>query len=724
MKLSLAAFLLLIADPALAERVTLPLDGSWQIADSVAAEPAPRVFRATVAVPGLVHNATPPFADVDAFDSRELVNNKIAQKLLPESARVPLPGVSRQARNYFWYRRSFLAPARRGAATLRVNKAQFGTAVWLNGKKIGEYPGCFSAGIFDLTPAIRWQGENVLLVRIGAHPGVLPANYPAGTDFEKLKWTPGIYDEVSLQLADDPLVDGVQVAPRIASGEILVETKLRNASGMPVRFELKQAVRAWKGGQAAGAAPPQALTLAAGEARAVRQTLKVDAAHLWSPEDPFLYVLDTATGGDSASTRFGMREFRYDTPTKRAYLNGRPYFVRGSNITLHRFFEDPESGTLPWDEAWVRKLLVDLPKQLHWNAFRFCIGPVPDKWLEIADEAGLLIQNEFFVWTGEPTWAQWPDRSYDVPEMIRQYGDWMRDNWNHPSLAVWDANNETRDAVFGEKIIPALRPLDLSNRNWENSYNQPVGPDDPVEDHPYLMYGEAMGGEPFQMSDLEHRPGGPKEAPMAAHATILNEYGWLWLRRDGEPTLLTEKLYPKLLGPASTKDERLELNAYLLAGKTEYWRAHRNYAGILHFVYLSCSYPGVFTADHFEDVKALRLNRWFADYMGEAMKPLGVYLSFFQPRVEAGKSRSYRVMMVNDLYRAERGELRLTFEAEDGRERARVSAPFELTPLGTLSRDLELTAPLAAGHYLLKATATSESGATTVSRRKVSIGAP
>jgi len=123
-------------------------------------------------------------------------------------------------------------------------------------------------------------------------------------------------------------------------------------------------------------------------------------------------------------------------------------------------------------------------------------------------------------------------------------------------------------------------------------------------------------------------------------------------------------------------------------------------------------------------VKALRLNRWFADYMGEAMKPLGVYLSFFQPRVEAGKSRSYRVMMVNDLYRAERGELRLTFEAEDGRERARVSAPFELTPLGTLSRDLELTAPLAAGHYLLKATATSESGATTVSRRKVSIGAP
>ena len=171
-----------------------------------------------------------------------------------------------------------------------------------------------------------------------------------------------------------------------------------------------------------------------------------------------------------------MREFRFDTATKRAYLNGRPYFLRGSNITLHRFFEDPESGTLPWDEAWVRKLLVDLPKKLHWNAFRFCIGPVPDRWLDIADEAGLLIQNEFFVWTGDPAWDQWPNRTYDVPEMIRQYSDWMRDNWNHPSVAVWDANNETKDAVFGDRIIPAVRPLDLSNRPWENSYNPPVGP--------------------------------------------------------------------------------------------------------------------------------------------------------------------------------------------------------------------------------------------------------
>ena len=718
------AVLLALAAPAGAERVTVSLNGTWKIADGTAPEAIPTAFDRTVAVPGLVHNATPPFPDVDAFESVELVSNRIRQGVLPESARVQPPGVSRQERSYFWYRREFTVPERRSVATLRVRKAQFGTAVWLNGRFVGEYPGCFSAGVFDLTAAMRWEGDNVLLVRTGAHPGVLPASYPAGTDFEKLRWTPGIYDSVSLELSDDPVIEWVQVAPRLASSEIVVETKLRNHGGRAVAFDLGQAVRTWKGSENAGAAPPRRLTLGPGEETKVRQAVELPRARLWSPEDPFLYVLDTTTGGDSLSTRFGMREFRFDTATKRAWLNGRVYFLRGSNVTLHRFFEDPQSGALPWDERWVRRLLAEIPKAMHWNAFRFCIGPVPDRWLEIADEAGLLVQNEFFVWTGAPSWDPGYERRWDVDEMVRQYSDWMRDIWNHPSVVVWDANNESLDPVFGERIIPAVRGLDLSDRPWENSYNQPVGPDDPIEDHPYLYIGEAMGwNEPFTITDLERRPGGPKEPPKAARATILNEYGWLWVRRDGEPTVLTEKLYPKLLGEDATAEERLETNAYLLAGLTEYWRAHRNYAAVLHFVYLTCSFPGVFTADHFADVETLTLHSAFADYMGEAMKPLGVYLAFFQPRLGAGEVRTYRVMMVNDTHDGRSGELRLAWQDREGREAGAVSRDFVLAPLGTTSLEIELAAPSSPGDYVLRATAAA-GGDTTVSRRKVTIEAP
>jgi hypothetical protein len=722
-----AATLLLAASTVRAQRITVDLNGAWQIADSVGADEMPREFSHSVDVPGLVHSATPPFPDVDGFDSAELISNRIRSEhladRLPESARIEPPGVSRQERNFFWYRRTFTAPTGKSVATLRVNKAQFGTAVWLNGTKIGEYPGCFTAGIFDMTPAIEWAGENVLVVRIGAHPGVLPPGHPAGTDFEKLKWTPGIYDEVSAFFSDGPVVEWVQVAPRIASSEILIETKLGNRTGAPASFELLHDVRTWKGRARVAGKAPKAMTLEPGETRTVRQSLTIPDAHLWSPEDPFLYQLATSTGGDSIVTRFGMREFRFDTATKRAWLNGRVYFMRGSNITLHRFFEDPRSGTLPWDEAWVRKLLVDVPKKMHWNSFRFCIGPVPDKWLEIADEAGLLIQNEFFVWTGAPAWDRGYARHWDADEMIRQYSDWMRDNWNHPSIVIWDANNESLDPIFGEAIIPAVRPLDLSNRPWENSYNQPVGPDDPIEDHPYLYSGYLWGG-PFTLTDLESRTGSPKTPPKAARAMILNEYGWVWLRRDGEPTVLTERVYDDLLGPQATAEQRFELNAYLLAALTEHWRAYRNYAAVLHFVYLMSSFPGVFTADHFRDVETLTLEPHFEDYMGEAMKPLGVYVNFFQPVLQPGERRSYRVMMVNDTYGDEAGDLALTLETAEGREVERVTAPFSLAALGASSHDLELRAPETPGVYLLKATATSTEGKSTVSRRKVAIAEP
>jgi hypothetical protein len=110
--------------------------------------------------------------------------------------------------------------------------------------------------------------------------------------------------------------------------------------------------------------------------------------------------------------------------------------------------------------------------------------------------------------------------------------------------------------------------------------------------------------------------------------------------------------------------------------------------------------------------------------MGEAMKPLGVYLNFFQPTLEAGKSRSYRVMLVNDLYEPAKGELRLSLEGEDGREVAHAARAFEVSPLGALTRDLELVTPPVSGRYLLKAAAVTGDGSRTVSRRKVTIGTP
>lgn len=717
---------LFAAVSAWAGRTTLWLDGTWKLADSVTGETPPVRFAHRAPVPGLANLAMPPFPDVDRFDSKELIANRVRKGVLPESARVDGAGLPRQSRNYFWYRREFRAPARCAVAVLRVNKAQFGTGVWLNGTKLGEHAGCFTAGVFDATPAVNWGGANTLVIRIGAHPAVLPASYPAGTDFEKLKWTPGIYDRVTLAFCDNPAIEWVQVAPRVATGEALVVTRLRNHGDTEARAALWQRVRPWRKSGAAGAAPPLSLTVPAGGELMVTQTVAIANARLWTPETPFLYELETDIGGDTLKTRFGMREFRGDAASRRFLLNGRPYYLRGSNITLHRFFEDPECRALPWDEAWLRRLLIEVPKRMHWNSFRFCIGPVPERWLEIADEAGLLIQNEFFIWTGAPSWDARYTRSYDVAELTQQYRDWLRDNWNHPSVAIWDANNETQEPLFGREIIPAVRPLDLSGRPWENSYNEPVAPGDPVEYHPYLFHASATAGElKFRMSDLETLDPAPKiwHYPRHDRPVLINEYGWLWLNRDGTPTLLTDKLYPLLTGPDSTVAERFAMNAYLLAGKTEYWRAARQYAGILHFVYLTCSYPGVYTADHWQDVAKLKLEPHFADYLGEAFKPLGVYLNFFQPTLAGGETREFTVKLVNDHARPVRGEVTLTLAKQGGQTLVCVSRPFEMPALGDATLRVPLAIPRQAGACLLQAAAKAagETDKPTLSRRWVEV---
>ena len=102
------------------------------------------------------------FADVDLFDSRQVIQNRVAEGKLPQTALVQNAGVSRQSRNWFWYHRSFEISVKRSVAVLRINKAQFGATVWLNGTKVGEHLPCFSAAVFDVTTAIRWSGKNDL----------------------------------------------------------------------------------------------------------------------------------------------------------------------------------------------------------------------------------------------------------------------------------------------------------------------------------------------------------------------------------------------------------------------------------------------------------------------------------------------------------------------------------------------------------------------------------
>ncbi len=130
---------------------------------------------------------------------------------------------------------------------------------------------------------------------------------------------------------------------------------------------------------------------------------------------------------------------------------------------------------------------------------------------------------------------------------------------------------------------------------------------------------------------------------------IVNEYGWLWLNRDGSPTTLTKDLYNNLLGENSTEAQRRHLYAMYMAAETEFWRCHRRCAAVLHFTALAYSRSDGQTSDHFTDVENLVYDSEFLKYMPDAFSPVGLMLDEWGNEIKTGTSHDYKIIAINDL---------------------------------------------------------------------------
>jgi len=672
---------------AVAGRRVIDLSGRWQVAEGTLAEP-PAAFDRRAPVPGLADMADPPFENVGA---------------VPEDPRDPSVQPSDPKREAFWYRRTFTldgpVPA---VARLKVHKAKFGTRVLLNGKRVGEHVPCFTPGWFDVRPHLKGEGaKNVLLVRVGASPAAVPAEVPWGFDFEKIRYLPGIYDRVELVLSGTPHVVNVQVVPNVAQKAARVVAEVANASNADADVSLRVTVREVASGKEVGQIVAKAFTLKAGGSDRVDVTLPIDGCRLWSPEAPFLYRVRVETGADVYEERFGMRSFTFDAETGRALLNGEPYYLRGSNVCFFRFTEDPNRGGKGWDEAWVRRLHRQF-KSMHWNALRYCIGLVPEMWYEIADEEGFLIQDEFPIWY----LGKWPGEP-KADQLAAEYREWMRERWNHPCVVIWDAQNETagQGGVETRQAIGRVRDLDLSHRPWDNGWGTPHAPGDLSETHPYRTNRKG-----FTLAKVFGENGIPNNGPRqgAGKPYLINEYAWLWLHRDsGKPTRLTQKAYDTVLGPGTYPEAVYrETYARYLAALTEFWRARRQCAGVLHFCGLGHARPDGYTSDNFLALDTLEYDPHFLKYVRDAFAPVGVWLDFAEPTLAADAgTRSVPVGVINDLKEPWTGTVVLVLSRADGDEHVWREAKqgARLGPCGKARFEFTVPMPKEAGSYRLTA---------------------
>jgi beta-galactosidase len=634
--LSLSFILLAGCKSESARRETISLNGTWQIAEGKK-DVIPPIFNHTIPVPGLVILAQPEFENAAPYVPDRYSPDKSPNLYYPQQDSL---------RDAYWYRRTVtISETVPEIALLKVGKAMFGTKVYVNGTFVGEHLPCFTPGYFDLKKFLE-VGDNELVIAVGSCRNSLPQNVPDGFDYEKQRYISGIFDNVDLILSGSPFIRNVQVAPNTEKKEAGIQATLFNpgdAAKSKVTFIVKES----KTGIVAGEFTTEKISFDKNSEKIVDAVITLNNCTFWSPETPFLYTLEVSTCSDNYSTRFGMRELKFDPVTHKAVLNGKPYFLRGTNITLYRFFEDTLCGNLPWNYDWVRKMHKKFKEDMFWNSYRNCIGFPPEEWYNIADEEGFMIQDEFPIWYGAPGWNKWI-KKLDSENLAVEYREWMQERWNHPSVIVWDANNETLLTEPSiDSAIARVRSLDLSGRSWDNSYSTNRAPGDIFESHPY-HYSDPE----FKLKDMTKVsivPAGNNAKNPGTNPVIINEYGWLWLNRNSNTTTLTKKLYDNLLGKNSTPEKRWELYAKYTAAETEFWRCHRQVAGVLHFTGLGYDRADGQTCDNWINVANLVWEPQFYKYVRDAFAPIGLMIDFWDETVRKGEKFSIPVTAINDF---------------------------------------------------------------------------
>lgn len=710
-------------------RTTISLNGEWDFDQTELAFP-PRKYTRKIPVPGLVHLARPKISQYEKFFKKPDGVELVEQFNFLERDYTPM---------YNWYKRKVFIDEKfkDEQLFLTIKKSQYVTRVFVNRHEVGASMECYTPMDFNITSAVKYGSDNEILIQVGDRAW-LPSEAAGGTDKEKVHYLPGIWDDVFITATGKMRVDKVLFLPSLAKGLVTVKTLVRSlyppqmlyGDKMKDSCKIEHCVKEKTTGRIVGK------KMIEGEAKRDNRTyfetsISLDNPKAWTPDSPFLYegevsVYDQDELVDRYSVNFGMRDF--SRKGKFFTLNGDKFYLRGSNITLQRFFEDPDCQALAWDREWVKKLMVDQPKSIDWNAMRICVGIVPDFWYDLCDEYGIVLQNE---------WLYWQNHGWDE-QVRKEYTNWVWSDGNHPSIVIWDAINENWDSYIGNTLIPKLKELDPT-RIWDAGYmtSDQMGTNDEMDEpHPYraltLMHSSELNdyfkNNPYNLGALHENWVGFSSILDAGVPQLVNEYGWIWLWRDGRPSKLTLNNYNYYLGENATPEQCRELQAYWLELETEWLRSERSVGGILAFCHLTNNYG--FTGDWFiNDIKDLEPSpafRWFK----HCFAPSAVFIDLADRRytkhlepLKPGSDLVFNLVGVNDLNKESSGKVLLKLLDEKGTIISTQEESIVIEPFGKRLQPCLLKLPSKSGGYLLIAEYHEKGRAKPVlSRRYLKVG--
>jgi beta-glucuronidase len=380
--------------------------------------------RTTMSLDGAWHAIVDPFENGKerfARDAKPKDKSDLVEYSFDLSPVLSVPGdwnTQRDALMFYegpvWYRREFIYHKREGTRVLvYFGAANYRAAVYLNGEKLGEHEGGFTAFNFEATSLLR-EGGNVLIVEVNN------TRRSDGVPGMKFDWWSygGITRDVELVEVPETFIQDYWVQ--------LTRGSQNEISG-------------WV--QLNGAKSPQKVTLEIPEAH-VRESFNSDAngrasfrltakLELWSPEQPKLYDVVLTGGNDSIHDQIGFRTIEVQGP--KILLNGKPIFLRG--ISMHEEAPFREGRAFSAEDA---KTLLGWVKELGCNFVRFAHYPHNENEIRLADRMGLLVWSEIPVYW-DIDWSN-PATLANAQAQLR---DMIARDHNRAAVILWSLSNET-----------------------------------------------------------------------------------------------------------------------------------------------------------------------------------------------------------------------------------------------------------------------------------------
>lgn len=324
-----------------------------------------------------------------------------------------------------WYERDFEYSAKpHDHVYLRIGAANYRSWFWVNGQKVCEHEGGYTAFACDVTSALH-AGSNFVVAAVDntRHEDNVPT---LQTDW----WNyGGLIREVSLIEVPAAFIDQYDLHLDRGEGSVIEGWVhvMDGAPGEKVDVEIPEL-----------GAKTTATTDASGKA-AIR--MSVSGLQRWSPDAPKLYNVDLRAGDDVIHEHMGFRTI--ETRGTEILLNGKPIFLRG--IAIHA--EAPYRTGRAYSEQDANTLL-GWAKELGCNYVRLAHYPHDETMLRAADRMGLL------VWSENPVyWALEFDNPKVLAKAEQQLDEEINTSRTHASIILWSMANETPNTPARTRFI-------------------------------------------------------------------------------------------------------------------------------------------------------------------------------------------------------------------------------------------------------------------------------